>query len=74
VTNVRVPGFKAGLLARSQFAFGRSWDRPTRSRFSVVFLGPRANAECWVGTQILRCTACFPCSPLNGNINIFALH
>jgi hypothetical protein len=24
VTNVRVPGFKAGLLARSQFAFGRS--------------------------------------------------
>jgi hypothetical protein len=32
-------------LARSQFASGRSYDRPTRSRFSVVFLGPRANAE-----------------------------
>jgi hypothetical protein len=44
-TNVRVRGFNAGLLARSQFAFGRSCDRPTRSRFSVVFLGPRANAE-----------------------------
>jgi hypothetical protein len=44
-TNVRVCGFNAGLLARSQFAFGRSCDRPTRSRFSVVFLGPRANAE-----------------------------
>jgi hypothetical protein len=26
-------------------ASGRSCDRPTRSRFSVVFLGPRANAE-----------------------------
>jgi hypothetical protein len=35
----------AGLLARSQYAFGRSCDRPTRSSFSVVFLGPRANAE-----------------------------
>jgi hypothetical protein len=44
-TNVRVRGLNAGLLARSQFAFGRSCDRPTRSRFSVVFLGPRANAE-----------------------------
>jgi hypothetical protein len=44
-TNVRVRGFKAGLLARSQFASGRSCNRPTQSRFSVVFLGPRANAE-----------------------------
>jgi hypothetical protein len=44
-TNIMVRGFKAGLLARSQFASGRSCDRPTRSRFSVVFLGPRANAE-----------------------------
>jgi hypothetical protein len=35
----------ARLLARSQFASGRSCDRPTRSRLSVVFLGPRANAE-----------------------------
>jgi hypothetical protein len=37
--------FNAGLLARSQFASGRTCDRPTRSRFSVVFIGPRANAE-----------------------------
>jgi hypothetical protein len=44
-SNARVRGFKAGLLARSQFASGRSCDRPTRSRFSVVFLGSRANAE-----------------------------
>jgi hypothetical protein len=44
-TNVRVRGFNAGLLARSQFASGRSCDRPTRSSFSVVFLGPRAIAE-----------------------------
>jgi hypothetical protein len=44
-TNVRACGFNAGLLSRSQFTSRRSCDRPTRSRFSVVFLGPRANAE-----------------------------
>jgi hypothetical protein len=44
-TNVRARGVNAGLLARSQFASGRSCHRPTRSRFSVVFLGLRANAE-----------------------------
>jgi hypothetical protein len=44
-TKVRARGFNARLLARSHFASGRSCDRPTRSRFSVVFLGPRANAE-----------------------------
>jgi hypothetical protein len=44
-TNVRARGFNAGLLARNQFASGRSCDRPTRLRFSVVFLGPRENAE-----------------------------
>jgi hypothetical protein len=43
--NVRARGFNAGLLARSQFAPGRSCDWPTRSRFSMVFLSPRANAE-----------------------------
>jgi hypothetical protein len=44
-TNVRARVFNAGLLARSQFASERSYDLLTRSRFSVVFLGPRANAE-----------------------------
>jgi hypothetical protein len=44
-TNVRVRGFYAGLLARSEFAFGRSCDRPARSRFSLVLFGPRASAE-----------------------------
>jgi hypothetical protein len=44
-TNVRIRMFNARLLARSQFASGRSWDRPARSRFSVVFFGPRANIE-----------------------------
>jgi hypothetical protein len=38
-------GVNAGLLVGSQFASERSCDRPTRLRFSVVFLGPRANAE-----------------------------
>jgi hypothetical protein len=45
VTNVRAHGFNARLLARSQFASGRFCDQPSRSRFSVVFLGPRANAK-----------------------------
>jgi hypothetical protein len=44
-TNVRVRGFNTGLLARSQFASGRSCARPTRSKFSVIFLCPKANAE-----------------------------
>jgi hypothetical protein len=44
-TDVRARAFNAGLLVRSQFASGRSFDWPTRLRFSVVFLGPRANAE-----------------------------
>jgi hypothetical protein len=37
--------FNAGLLARSQFASGRSCGRPNRSRFCVVFLVPSANSE-----------------------------
>jgi hypothetical protein len=44
-TNVTAHIFNAGLLARSQFASGKSSGRPTRSRFSVVLFGPRANAE-----------------------------
>jgi hypothetical protein len=44
-TNIRARIYKAGLMARSQFASGKSCGRPTRSRFSVVFLGPRANAR-----------------------------
>jgi hypothetical protein len=44
-TNVKVRGLNAGLLARSQFASESSCDRPTRSRFPLVSLGPRANAE-----------------------------
>jgi hypothetical protein len=44
-TSFRAHVFNAGLLARSQFASGRPCDRPTRARFSVVLLGPRANAE-----------------------------
>jgi hypothetical protein len=44
-TNVRAHIFNAGLLARSKFASGRSCDWPTRSRFPVLFLHPRANAK-----------------------------
>jgi hypothetical protein len=44
-TNIMVRVFNAGLVARSQFAFGRSCDLPIRSTFSMVILGARANAE-----------------------------
>jgi hypothetical protein len=44
-TNVRAQGCKAGLVARNQFASGRSCDRLTWSKFSMAFLGPRANGE-----------------------------
>jgi hypothetical protein len=44
-TNVKARSVNAGLPARSQFASRRSCDRPTRLRFSVVFLGSKANAE-----------------------------
>jgi hypothetical protein len=44
-TNVRVRVFNAGLLTRSQFVSERSCDRPNPSRFSVVSIGPRGNAE-----------------------------
>jgi hypothetical protein len=54
-TIVRAHGFNAGLLARSQFASGRSCNRPTRSRFSVVFLGPRANAELVPKFHVAHC-------------------
>jgi hypothetical protein len=43
--NVRAHIFNTRLLARSQFAYRRSCNRPIRSTFSVVFLGPRANAN-----------------------------
>lgn len=36
---------KAGLLARTLYAPGRSCDQLPRSKFSLFFLGPRANAE-----------------------------
>jgi hypothetical protein len=55
------------MLARSQYASGRSCDRPT-IRFSIVFLRPQSKS--WVGTQIPRYTACLSCSPPNININI----
>jgi hypothetical protein len=44
-TNVRIRAFNAGLLARRNFPPGSSCDRPTRSRFPVIFLGPGAYAQ-----------------------------
>jgi hypothetical protein len=70
-TNVSARGFNGGLLARSQFASGRSWDRPTRSRFSVVFPGPRANAELVPKFHVALHAS--PAALPNGNIKHFAL-
>jgi hypothetical protein len=42
---VMVHIFSPGLLARSQFASASSCDRPARSKFFVVFLASRTNAE-----------------------------
>jgi hypothetical protein len=70
-TNVRACRFNAGLLARSQFASGRSCDRKTLPRFSVDFLGPRANAELVPKFHVaLHASYAAP----NGNIKNFALH
>jgi hypothetical protein len=38
--DVKFRVFNAGLLARSQFASGRSCDRPTQSKLSLVFIVP----------------------------------
>jgi hypothetical protein len=36
-----------------------------------IFRGfPSSKSKCCVGTYIPRCTACFPCSPPNGNFKI----
>jgi hypothetical protein len=51
-TNVRTRGFGAGLLPRIRFVSGRFCDRPTRSKFSAVFIGPRANAELVLKFQV----------------------
>jgi hypothetical protein len=43
----------AEVLARGQYATASSSDRQTRSSFSVVFLGPRANAELIPETHVV---------------------
>jgi hypothetical protein len=43
--NVRLRTLIAGMLAKSQLAFGRPCYRTTRTRFSVVFLDPGENSE-----------------------------
>jgi hypothetical protein len=63
---------KTRLLARNQFASGSSCDRPTRSRFSVVFLGPEANAEL-INKFHIALLCMLHISPPSGNFNIFAI-
>jgi hypothetical protein len=67
-TIVMARGCNAGLLARSQFASGRSCDRPTRSWFSLV---PEQMLS-WYPNSTLHCM--LQCSPPNGSINNFAQH
>jgi hypothetical protein len=67
-TSFGVRVFNAGLLAISQLSSGRSCDRTTGSRFSVVFVGPKANVK--LVLKFPRCTACFTRSLPNGNSEI----
>jgi hypothetical protein len=60
-TNVMARVFNTGLLARSQFASGRSCDRPTPSSLSVVFLGSKAKAELVPEFQIKNFALMYPC-------------
>jgi hypothetical protein len=46
--------FFPSLLTRSQFASGRSWDRPTRSRISMVFLGPKFHVALYASHAALQ--------------------
>jgi hypothetical protein len=54
-----------GVLARIQFASGRSCDRPSRSRFPVVFLRTGANEE-----FVPKLHCCNVCSPPTTNIKM----
>jgi hypothetical protein len=51
-TSGGVRGFDAGLQAGGRFAFGGSCDRPTLLGFSVVFLGPGADAGLVPGFRV----------------------
>jgi hypothetical protein len=62
-TNVRACVFNAGLLANSRFAFGRSCDWPTRSRFSVVFLGTIRKLSCYENVHVTL-HASYPAFPM----------
>jgi hypothetical protein len=44
-TNAGAGVVKAVRLVRSQFASGRTYDRPTRSSISVIFLGAKAHSD-----------------------------
>jgi hypothetical protein len=43
--DVSTGSFNAGLLSGGQVVSGSSCNRPNRSKFSVVYLGSRANTE-----------------------------
>lgn len=64
------PAGNYGLLARCQYASGRSCDWPTRSSSPAVALGPTANGELAAGTRIRRPTASFWCNPCNADFEI----
>jgi hypothetical protein len=59
----------AGLV-RSQCASGRLYDRPTRSRFPMIFLGPGANYELVPKIHVALYASC--ATLRNNNFKIFA--
>jgi hypothetical protein len=69
-TDARVRVFSAGLLARSQFASGRSCDGELDQGLSWFSLVPEQMLS-WYPNSTLLCSACFTCSPPDGNFKIF---
>jgi hypothetical protein len=63
----------ACVLAKYQFPSRRPCDRPTRSKYSVVFLDLRANAEL-VPKFHVALHASHAAIPMVGNVTNFALH
>jgi hypothetical protein len=66
----RFESLSAGLLSRSPYASRRPCDRLTRSRLSMVFLGPRENSELMSSVSQNDSYATLTKSALNHNLTV----
>ena len=67
---LRFESLSAGLLPRSPSASRWPCDRPSRSRFSMVFLGPKENSELVSNVSQDDSYAALPKSTLNHNLTL----